>query len=153
MSITLLELPKLHLATADRQAKLERWARFLGAKSIDELEEVAREDDTMMTAKNALQDLSMAPDARRIASDRETAVLMHRHLMASSFEAGLVEGESKGRNEGEIEGLHVAIQALCRVFGIEPDLDRAARLTTLSAEQLRQLIGAIETERRWPEQF
>ncbi len=153
IEIHVLELPKLHLVAADRKARLERWARFLGAKSIDELDELTREDDTMMTAKNALQDLSMDPDARRIAGDRETAVLMHRHLMASSFEAGLVEGESKGRNEGEIEGLHVAIQALCRVLGVEPELDRAARITTLSADQLRQLIAAIEAERRWPEQF
>jgi len=152
-----LELPKLQLAMADRQAKLERWARFLGAKSIDELEKLAHEDDVMTTAKNALQDLSMDPDALRIARDRETAVLMHRHLMASSFEAGLAEGRgegrAEGRSEGEIAGIRLAIESLCRILGIAIEQDRAAKLTTLSAEQLRQLLGAIETDRRWPEKF
>lgn len=83
-----LELPKLHLASQRRQAKLERWARFLRARTEEELEVLAQEDPTMTAAKHALEELSSDPEAQRLARDRETAVLMHRHLLASSRNDG-----------------------------------------------------------------
>jgi hypothetical protein len=82
-----LELPNLNLATTDRHAKLERWARFLRARKVEEL--------------------SSDPEARRLASERETADLMHGHLMASSFEYG----EAKGRAEEKALGVLDAFDA------------------------------------------
>jgi predicted transposase/invertase (TIGR01784 family) len=107
IEIHVLELPKLHLAAADRQAKLDRWARFLRAQTVVELEDLAREDPIMTTARDTLEELSSDPTAQRLARERETAVLMHRHLMNSSLEHGL----RQGRAEGEAKALLAVLQA------------------------------------------
>jgi predicted transposase/invertase (TIGR01784 family) len=106
-----LELPKLHLATADRQAKLDRWARFLRAQTAEELAELAHEDPIMTTAKDMLEDLSSDPAAQRLARERETAVLMHRHLMNSSLEHGLKLGEARGEARGEAKAVLAVLEA------------------------------------------
>jgi predicted transposase/invertase (TIGR01784 family) len=140
-----LELPKLHLATADRQARLEKWARFLRARTTEELEAVANEDPIMTAAKHTLEELSDDPNAQRLARDREISVLMHRHLLAASAE----EGEARG----EARGLLIAIRSLCSVLGIALDPAKVERLSTLDTEQLSALVHALEVERRWPEGF
>ena len=153
-----LELPKLQLATDDRQAKLSRWARFLRASTPEELEELAREDPVMNTAKNALEELSQDPEARRIARDRETAVLMHRHLMAAAREEWLAEGRTEGRTEGRAEGhaegrtegLLLAVRTTCSVLGIALDADREALLAQLDRDGLTHLIAKLGAEREWP---
>lgn len=153
-----LELSKLQLATADRQAKLERWARFLRATTVEELQQLAHEDPIMNTAKKVLEDLSLDPEARRIARDRETAVLMHRHLMAASREEGraegraegIAEGEAKGLVEGEVRGLVSAIRSLCSVLGIALDDDKERQLARLNRDRLLEVVRTLETERRWP---
>jgi predicted transposase/invertase (TIGR01784 family) len=137
-----LELPKLSLADPDRQAKLERWARFLRAHTAADLEELAREDPMMTTAKDTLQELSSDPVAQRLARERETAVLMHRYLINSS------------REEGREEGLHIAIQAIhviCDILDIEIDAVREKQVFTLDVERLSKLVERLKTERRWPE--
>lgn len=92
----MLELPKLTLAAPNRKARLERWARFLRAESPDELEELVQEDAVMTSARNALSELSMDPEARRLAKDREIAGLMHKYLIKASYK----EGRQEGREEG-----------------------------------------------------
>ncbi|MGE5786109.1 MAG: PD-(D/E)XK nuclease family transposase [Myxococcales bacterium] len=157
LEIHVLELPNLHLAASDRQAKLERWARFLRATTVRELEELAREDATMSTAKKALEDLSMDPEARRIASARETAVLMHQHLLAASRKAGLVEGEAKGRAEGEAKGraegesaaLRSVIASICGSLGVELTAERTSELARLNTAKLKRLTEVLLAERRW----
>jgi predicted transposase/invertase (TIGR01784 family) len=143
-----LELPKLDLAETDRQAKLERWARFLRAQSAQELEELACEDAIMTTARDALQELSLDPTAQRLAHERETAVLMHRHLIASSLE--------QGRAEGRTEGFQVAdraVRALCAVLGIEIDAVKEKQLSSLDCDQMMKLVQVLQSERRWPDGF
>jgi hypothetical protein len=136
-----LELPKLHLAGIDRRAKLERWARFLRAQSDEELEELAREDPMMMTAKDVLQELSSDPTAQRLARERETSELMHRHLINSSLE------------QGRVEGLVVAVGLACEMIGIEIDVAKKHRVSTFTCEQLTTLVQRLMTDRRWPEGF
>jgi predicted transposase/invertase (TIGR01784 family) len=135
-----LELPKLHLATADRQAKLERWARFLRAQSGEELEELAREDSTMTTAKNTLEELSSDPVAQRLARERETAVLMHRHLMNSSLEHGLkqgrAEGEARGEAKGRAEGEAKAVLAVLDARGL-----------AITDQQRQQILECTDLDR------
>ncbi len=142
-----LELPKLHWASADRQARLERWARFLRAETIEDLEELAREDAMMNTAKNALEELSADSDAQRLARERETAVLVHRHLIGSSIE----KGRAEGRVEGRVEGVLLTIGSMCKLLGIELDEVKSEQLRTLDVEQLVGLVERLESERRWPE--
>jgi hypothetical protein len=140
-----LELPRLDLASPDRQARLERWARFLRATTVEELEELAREDAVMTTAKNILEELSGDAEAQRLADERETAMLMHRHLMTTSFE----EGGARGR----AEGLRMAVHSMCVLLGIELDTSKSAWISSLDAEQLTRVVKFIESERRWPEKF
>lgn len=92
----------------------------------------------MNTAKKVLEDLSLDPETRRIARDRETAVLMHRHLMAAS------------REEGEAKGLVIAIRSLCSVLGIALDDDREQQLARIDRQQLLEVVRKLEIERRWP---
>lgn len=143
LELHVLELAHLGLASAERQAKLERWARFLSAQTPEELEALAREDPMMNTARNALERLSSDPEAQCLAEERETALLMHQHYMASAFEAGEAKGELKERRE--------TVRSLCRVLGVSLDEARAERLLRLDAAELLTLIGKIETERQWPE--
>jgi predicted transposase/invertase (TIGR01784 family) len=140
-----LELPKLSLAITDRQANLERWARFFRAQTVEEFQELAREDAIMTTAKDALQELSQDPESQRVARERETAVLMHRHTIAASLK--------QGREEGREEGLRVAVRALCDVLGVEIDATKEQRLASLNFEQLGNLVQQLKAERRWPDQF
>ncbi len=142
-----LELPKLSLAPQGGQAKLERWARFLTAHSLEDLERLAAEDAIMTTAKDALQELSSDPSAQRLAKDRETAVLMHRHLMAASLEAGLEQGRAEGRLEGRAEGRAEGLRGsllrlLERRFGT---LDPAVlvRINQASIDELEGYLDAV----------
>lgn len=144
-----LELENLGLAPADRQARLERWARFLRARSPEELELLASEDAIMNTARNALERLSLDPEAQRLAEERETALLMHQHLMASAREAG----EARGEVKGEAKGLRRAVLLVCQFLGIELDAAKERRLAELDLEQLTVLVQKLETERCWPENF
>jgi predicted transposase/invertase (TIGR01784 family) len=149
-----LELPKLHLAPPRKQAKLEQWARYLRARNVEELEELAREDAVMNVAKDALCELSSDSDARRLVREREMASVAHRHMMGASFQAGKVEGKAEGKAEGMIEGeakaLAMAIGTLCRVLGIELDDARTTQLSKFDAHQLSALMTHLERERQWP---
>jgi predicted transposase/invertase (TIGR01784 family) len=141
----ILELPKLPLADQDRQAKLERWARFLRAQTTQELEALAQEDAMMTTAKDTLQELSSDPVAQRLARERETAVLMHRHLINSSRE--------EGRAEGRAEGLREAVRTTCAILSVEIDEAREQLLSSFGCDRLMKLLQLLQTERGWPEGF
>ena len=132
-------MPKLHLADPGRQAKLERWARFLRAQTAEELEELARGDAMMTTAKDALEELSSDPVAQRLASERETATLMHRHLINAS-------------REDARQVIVEAVRALCEILEIDIDAARARRMASLDCDRLSMLVQRLKTERRWPEQ-
>jgi hypothetical protein len=99
----------------------------------------------MATARDALERLSSDPDAQRLADERETAILVHQHYMASAFEAGEAKGEAKERRE--------TVRILCRVFGIVIDEERAQRLAALEASKLARLIQELENERQWPQDW
>ncbi len=147
LELHVLELPHLGLASADRRAKLERWARFLAAQTPEELEALANEDPMMNTALNALERLSSDPEAQRLAEDRETGLLMHQHYMASAFEAGEVKGEAKGERRERRE----TVRVVCELLGIEIDEARESVLSSLDLDRLGFLVQKLKAERRWPE--
>ncbi len=90
----------------------------------------------MSTAKKTLEELSKDPEARRIASARETAVLMHRHLMNASREEGREEGRQEGREEGRQEGREEGERV-----GEERGREEALRGTLI--RQLRRRFGQL----------
>ena len=98
----------------------------------------------MRTAKNTLQELSSDPVAQRLARERETSVLMHRHLINSSLEQGRAEAA---------HGLLAAVETICELLGIEIDAIREQQLTSLNCEQLTGLIQKLKSEKRWPDAF
>ena len=136
-----LELPNLHLADAGRQVNLDRWARFLRAESPDEIEQLAQEDSIMTSARNALAELSMDPEARRLAQERETAGLMHKYLLKASYK------------DGQKEGLLVAVRTTCSILGIRLDAEKSEHLIQLDVNQLEQLVARLESDRKWPDEI
>ncbi len=148
-----MELPKLHLAPDERQAKLERWARFLRTNTVEELEELAREDETMRAAKNALEKLSSDSDAQRLARAREMAIVAHQHLRGASFEEGEAKGRTAGRVEGRAEGLRLAIGVACSLLGLELDTAKTERLAQLEATELERVLEILKNERQWPREL
>jgi predicted transposase/invertase (TIGR01784 family) len=142
LELHVLELARLGLASADRRAKLERWARFLTAQTPEALEALAKEDPMMNTARNALEKLSSDPEAQRLAEERETALLMHQHYMASASEAGEAKGQLKERRE--------TVRVVCELLGIAIDEAREGLLSSLDLDRLSMLVQELKTERRWP---
>ena len=76
--------------------------------------------------------------AQRLAEERETALLVHQHYLASAFEAG----QLKARREG--------VRSMCELLGIEIDEARERLLSSLELDQLDRLVHKIKTERTWP---
>jgi hypothetical protein len=138
LELHVLELENLALAPPDRQGNLERWARFLRARTPEEREALAQEAPIMNTARDALERLSSDPEAQRLAEESETAQLMHQHYMASAFEAG----EAKERRE--------TVRSLCEVLSIEIDTEREHQLSSLNLDGLSRLVQKLKAERQWP---
>jgi hypothetical protein len=74
-ALYVLELPHLHLAPHSLEPKLERWARFLKARSSEELDMLAQEDPNINIARDTLERLSSEPETRRLAEERERLLL------------------------------------------------------------------------------
>jgi predicted transposase/invertase (TIGR01784 family) len=145
LELHVLELENLPLATTDLQGNLERWARFLRARTPEERNALAQEDPIMNVACNALERLSSDPEAQRLAEESETAQLMHQHYIASAFEAG----EAKGLTAGKLE----TIRSMCELLSIEIDEGKERELSALRLNQLNLLIRKLKAERQWPQDF
>jgi predicted transposase/invertase (TIGR01784 family) len=92
-----------------------RWARFFLAKTEDELNELASEDESMQSAVDTVKMLSQDPEAVRQAEDHQVAVRMYHHAMALAEQKGKIEGKAEGKAEGE---RLVVARLLERRFGV-----------------------------------
>ncbi len=147
LEIHLIELPKTDEATEHEQAEetdLVRWCRFLAAKTDEEMEDAAKEDEMVGKARDSLWQLSAKPSAQELARQRELAWATHQIEMQAAKE----EGEAKGRAEGQRELL---LRMIEKRFGsltpeqqqqiAELDPERAIdRL--LTAESLNELLDS-----------
>jgi len=107
LSIHLLQLskrsPQLALPgilSNDYPTQVERWARFFTARSRLELHRLASEDHIMSVAKHTLEQLSLDPEAQRLARIRSDEIKLYRMTLVATH----AEGEAKGRAEGEAKG-------------------------------------------------
>ena len=66
-------------------------------------------------------------------------------------EAGCEAGLEAGLRQGERKGLVESIEMLCDAFGLPLSDERRARLASSDIEQLKAMVAAISTTRRWPE--
>ena len=75
--------------------QVERWARFLSARTDAEFDLLAAEDPIMSLAKQTLDSLSQDPATHRLARERADALKLYQIDLATSRAEGLVEGEAK----------------------------------------------------------
>jgi predicted transposase/invertase (TIGR01784 family) len=126
LQIHTLELKKVAELPASNQDADVDWGRFLTA-SDEERRVLADRSPIMKTAVDALTNLSLDPEAQRIAWERDRNERASRHLMGSAIQAG--------RQQGKAE---VLIRQLTKKFG------------PLSAGQLALIEGSHEaTLDRW----
>jgi predicted transposase/invertase (TIGR01784 family) len=142
LQIHLVELPELPRMSAGERAAEEalvRWSRFLKAETDEELEEVAKGDAMLEEAKDILAQLSMTPDAKMLARQREMAKATYIIEMSEAVEEGEARGEARGRAEGKAE----ALLTILSVRGLEPPEVERRRI-----EQCRDLEQLAEWTRR-----
>jgi len=102
LELHLVELPKLgKLSEADLrgEADLARWARFLAARTDEELVEASKEDQMIGAAKNILEHLSADPKVRQMIRMREEGEFLYRVDLTEERKAGRAEGEAEGKRE------------------------------------------------------
>ena len=118
-------------------ARVERWARFLLAETDAEFDQLASEDPIMSTAKETLEQLSMDPDIRRRAREREDSIKFYTMSLAESE----ARGEARGKAEGKAE---VLLKLLRLRFNSLPEAARA-RVESATFEQLDKWIERVLT--------
>ncbi len=125
-------------------ARIDRWARFLVARTNADLAQLASEDPIMATAKQTLDQLSQDPAARRLARDRADAIFYKMDLIAS---------EARGRLVGKTEG---EARLLLKQLGLrfsDPSEAVRTRVETATPEQLDLWAERVLTAKTLDEVF
>ncbi len=129
LEIHFLELRKLREQSVGLEKKLVRWMLFLAARTRERMEELAKEEPMMQKALTTLEFLSQDEQTRMLYEARQKAL----HDYASA----IGEAEDKGRMEGRMETAKAML-----ADGM--DTERIARLTGLSAEEVKRLRKQME---------
>ncbi len=122
-------------------ARVERWARFFSAQEDADYEQLASEDPIMAIAKQALDQLSQDPEARRMARERADAIKLYELDMASYRKKARAEGLAEGRAEGEATLL---LKLLDQRFGPLTDAT-CTRVRSATVEQLERWAERVLT--------
>ncbi len=119
--------------TTGYAARVERWARFFLAKTDAEFAQLASEDPIMSTAKETLEQLSMDPEIRRRAREREDSIKF--------YNMSLAEREARGKAAGKAE---VLLKLLQLRFGSLTEPTRA-RVDAATPQQLDTWVERVLT--------
>jgi flagellar biosynthesis/type III secretory pathway protein FliH len=119
------------------------WCPFLAAKTDRELEELSMAHPEIRDAKNALEELSADPKARRLAEDRA--------IWHYTYDDGLATARDEGLAKGRAEGPQTAIRSLCRVLDVSLTPERAKQLEHAALPELQELLDALTQDRKWPD--
>jgi len=133
LELHLVELPELRdMQENERtsEGSLVGWAKFLAARTDEELAEAAEEDEMIDQAKDVLERLSDDPRARELASWREAHLALDRMQTEMGRQEARSEGLAEGRAEGRAEGIRAVIRLIEQRFG------------PLTAEQSAQVVSA-----------
>jgi hypothetical protein len=76
-----------------------RWGRFLTARTDAELDALAQEDPTMLSAKQALEELSQDPTASRLARERADSLKLYEMSLRRAARDAKAEGKAEGKAE------------------------------------------------------
>jgi predicted transposase/invertase (TIGR01784 family) len=128
LQIHTLELKKVAELPASNQDADVDWGRFLTATD-EERRVLADRSPIMKTAVDALTNLSLDPEAQRIAWERDRNERAARHMMGSAVKAAREEGHEEGHREGHEKG------------------QRTGKAATLML-QLRTKFGTLADEHR-----
>ena len=105
LELHFLELSKLERVDREREdAEVVYWCQFFAAETDEELERLAMDHPEIRPAKEALDELSSDPKARRLAEDRVLWHWMYDDGIATARKEGREEGRQEGREEGRQEG-------------------------------------------------
>ena len=123
------------------EAEVHRWARFLVARSDEELERLAEESTVMGQAEEALKRLSQDWLAQKAAEDRERSEAMHRRLLSR------LDAAERGRETAERER-EAALQEAVRALAVVARDILRARFGELSTAVEERLAAADADELR-----
>ena len=162
LSIHVLELSRIPKDGAALPSVSERavvrWARFLTARTEQEYEELAMEDPIMDAAKQALERLSLDPEAVRIAQEREDELKLDRIERAKAIEKGVAKGVQEAVEKAVQEARVVqerAVEKAAQEARVEANLASKrdavfavleARGRTLSEEQRTRIATCSDAE-------
>jgi predicted transposase/invertase (TIGR01784 family) len=117
LQIHTLELKKVAKLPASNQDPDVDWGRFLTATD-EERKLLASRSPIMKTAVDALTNLSLDPEARRIAWERDRNERAARHMMGSAIKAAHDEGHREGHEKGQRAGKAAMLtRQLTKKFG------------------------------------
>jgi predicted transposase/invertase (TIGR01784 family) len=146
LQIHTLELKKVAKLPASNQDADVDWGRFLTATD-EERRVLADRSPIMKTAVDALTNLSLDPEAQRIAWERDRNERAARHMMGSAVKAAREEGHREGHEEGHKEG-HEKGQRTGKVATLA--LLLKTKFGTLAEEHRHRIEAADEaTLDRW----
>ena len=133
--------------------QVSRWARFLGARSEAELDELCAESRIMSLAKQTLAQISQEPEARRLAREREDAIRLYQDELAVTQAKAEARGRRRGRREGRSEGrAELLLKLLGLRFGMVSEAARD-RVLGATAERIDAWAGRVLTARALDEVF
>jgi predicted transposase/invertase (TIGR01784 family) len=150
LTLHLLQLSALSPSFPSGYAgQVERWARFLTARTNAQLNRLAAENPIMSLAKQTLDALSQDPATHRRARERADEIKLYKiDLLASRIEGeakGRAEGEAKGRAKGRAEGeAKLLLKLLALRFGSTSDATRA-RVEAATPAQIDAWAGRVLT--------
>ena len=151
MELQILELKKL---PGEIQAgeDIANWMRFFNGKNRKEFEDMARVDEYLDEAYEALKRLS-ADDEKRLEYEARAKVLRdHINMLEGIKEEGLEEGRKEGleegrkegRKEGLEEGRKEGIQMVVRAVGLHVQGmtdEEIARQCNISKEEVKGILA------------
>ena len=156
MELQILELKKL---PGEIQAgeDIANWMRFFNGKNRKEFEDMARVDEYLDEAYEALKRLS-ADDEKRLEYEARAKVLRdHINMLESIKEEGLEEGRKEGleegrkegRKEGLEEGRKEGIQMVVRAVGLHVQGmtdEEIARQCNISKEEVKGILALYKIQ-------
>jgi hypothetical protein len=102
----------------------------------------------MQSAKSALEELSLDPQAARLARERADSLKLYHWTIAQAANEARLEGKREGELRGKLEGKHEALLAVLAARGLAVSEAAQARLVAESDPEVlgRWLVRAATAE-------
>ncbi|GHU37080.1 hypothetical protein FACS1894105_08520 [Clostridia bacterium] len=135
--IEMTKLVKIMEKPVSEMSDVEEWSAFFAfagdPKYKAKLEEICADREAIQMANNMLGTLSRDPDVIAQMRSRKKFQMDMESDRAATFDEGLVEGERKGKIEGETSK---AITMAKKMLADGEPVDRIIRYTELTSEQI-----------------